>query len=328
MTIFLACSANSKSNECAKTILSDDVQRTFNICLLAGHKTLLESQTSGSFKLNFGTHDEMTREAKLLKTKAESGDPSFQYIWSLVLNHAYLMDFEWVNYSNSPAYIEMAEKQQYWVRSSAEGGFIEAMLLEVEGFLSPFYTGSAEEKLRIQRYVQILVENDIPGATRYIALIRNKNSTQDLNENLKAQFESYKNLPTQEIKELAHSLKSGLYYSDNGMGEVSTDIKRSEELYLYLVEKRNDSEAAYFLGKLIGKSDKRRALKYFQISADLNFPKGLGWIGDYQSCIGNNKSAIKYLNRAKALGYIYADDSLGEIKELGETNNCYGGWIE
>jgi len=60
----------------------------------------------------------------------------------------------------------------------------------------------------------------------------------------------------------------------------------------------------------------------------LNFPKGLGWIGDYQSRIGNKKTAIEYLNRAKALGYIYADDSLGEIKELGEPNNCYDGWIE
>ena len=143
ITIFLAYSVNSKSSECSKTILGDDLQKTLNICLLAGHKTLLDSQTSGSFKLNFGTHNEMTREAKLLKAKAESGDPGFQYIWSLVLNHAYLMDFEWVNQSNSPAYIEMAKKQQYWVRASAEGGFMAAMLLEIEGFLSPYYTGSA-----------------------------------------------------------------------------------------------------------------------------------------------------------------------------------------
>ena len=321
-------SANSESSECSKTILGEDVQKVINTCLLAGHQTLLDSQTSGSFRRNFGTHDEMTIEAKLIKAKAESGEPGFQYLWSIVLNYAYLMDFEWVNHSNSPAYIEMAKKQQYWVKASAEGGFMAAMVLEIEGFLSPYYTGSAEEKLRMQEYAQILVENEIPEATQYNTLVKNKKSTQDLNEGLKTQFESYKNLSTQEIMELAHSLKSGRHYGDNGMGEVTKDIEGSKNLYLYLAEKRNDPEAAYFLGKLIGKSDKQLALKFFQFSADLNFPKGLGWIGDYQSCIGNNKSAIEYLNQAKTLGYTYADDSLGEIRELGETNNCYDGWIE
>jgi len=125
----------------------------------------------------------------------------------------------------------MAKEQQYWLKASAEGGFMAAMLLEVEGFLSPYYTGSAEEKLRMQKYAKILVENDIPGATRYIALIRNKNSTQDLNEGLKTQFENYRNLSSQEIKKLAHSLKSGSYYTDNGMGEVTKNIKGSEKLY-------------------------------------------------------------------------------------------------
>jgi len=229
--IILAYSANCKSNECSKAILEDNVQKTLSICMLAGNKTILDSQKNGFLGKSFGTHADMSREAMLIKAKAESGAPGFQYLWSMVLNYAYLMDFEWVNDSNGPAYSEMAKEQQYWLKASAEGGFMAAMLLEVEGFLSPYYTGSAEEKLRMQKYAKILVENDIPGATRYIALIRNKNSTQDLNEGLKTQFENYRNLSSQEIKKLAHSLKSGSYYTDNGMGEVTKNIKGSEKLY-------------------------------------------------------------------------------------------------
>jgi len=44
--------------------------------------------------------------------------------------------------------------------------------------------------------------------------------------------------------------------------------------------------------------------------------------------MGDNKSARKYLIKSKRLGYLYADDSLGEIKEFGIPNTCNNEWTD
>jgi len=327
--VLISSPASSETVTCSQAIMNENLAEIYEVCFVSGNKSILESVDNGLLNRNFGSFENMTKEASLIKSKAELGDPSFQYLWSNVINYAYIMGFDIVSHKNSPHLSALYERKNYWQKLSAENGFLAAMAEEINDYLSPYKDNSEEkEKVRIMRYAKILIEKKIPEAEKLIARIEAKETSEDIEESLSSQSEDYRNLPTYEIKMLAHHLKSGSYYGDMGKAEIQQNINKSKEMYEFLSNERKDGESAYFLAKIMEKTDKKLALKYFFLSAELGFPRGLGWKGDYLSCNGNNKEAIKVLKQAKLFGYMQADDSLGEIEEHGTTINCYNGWIE
>jgi len=326
-SITLNSTVHSATPNCSQAILRENVEEIFEICFISGKQSVFESMTSSQLKNNFGSYDNPSREAKLIKAKANLGEPKFQFIWSYVLTYAYLMDFDQSKASRQK-FSEIRKEQEMWQQLSAENGFIAAMIAEIDRYLSPYYTSSEEEKVRMLGYANKLALNNIQDADNFIFKIKLKKSSQELKKILDEKVAIYRSLSTEEILDLARFLKTGYYIEERGRMEFPKELIKSEELYHYLINKRNDGESAYLLAKIFEKSDRLKALKFFNLSAKLDYPAGIGWIGDYTSCKGDNKSAIRLLKKAKQLGYLEADDSLGEIEELGITTNCYDGWIE
>ena len=326
--LFLSVSTYVSANPCGKAIMDDDFQKAYETCIVSKGETIFDRKAKGILKKYFGTYSNKSSEAELLQMKAESGNAGFQFMWSEVLRTAYFMDYDWVDETTSQEVLQIQSEYEFWLREAAKGGFMAAMQGLIRSFLSPYSTGSDEDKKLMQIYAKVLVENNVPNALELIAQINAKSSHGEIELEFRQQVLNYRSLPTQNIFQLARSLAYGRFHSDEGSFDFNKDEAKGKELYLYLIEKRRHPESAFNLAKLYGKTNRDSALKYFNVAANYDFPKALGWLGDYHSCIGDNKSARKYLLKSKRLGYLYADDSLGEIKAFGVPNTCNGGWID
>jgi TPR repeat protein len=327
LLLIISPPSKSENESCSSLILKEKLQDAYEVCFLLKDGSLTTNRTNGLLKKNFGTITEPGRAAILLKTKAESGDPGFQYFWSKVLRHVYAMQIDDLNESNSQKYLELTEKFRFWLRLSADAGFLAAMIDEIELFLSAYSTGTVEEKLIMKGYARALALSNIPDASQYLAQVNSKATDEDVEQDFKGKVSRYKELSTIEILELASSLNRGRYRNDQGIVRFSKDRAKSEELYLFLIEVRKDTESSFLLAKMIGREDEKRSLKYYQLAAEQQHAKAITWVGDYLYCKGQKELAIKYLKRAKAMNHPEADDSLGEIEAWGEVSNCVNGWI-
>ena len=316
------------SHQCGKAIVSEEVNKIYETCILFARQASYTQNNNEIFRSYFGTFENLSNEANLLELKAESGDHAFQFIWSQVLRFAYSHDLEWRD--KAPLILEeqLHYEQDFWVRESAKGGFMAATEAIIESFLSPYTTKSDSEKRLMQGYAKLLIENNLPGAMDLLVRINATSSHEEVESIFNDQLAQYKILPVKTIHHLARSLVVGRYWSEEGSFEFQKDINKAKELYLFLTNEKKDAKSTYQFALLEGAANKNSALKYFKLAAKYGFAKAVGWLGDYYSCTGDNELARQFLIRSKKLGYVFADDSLGEIDTYGRPNTCDNGWVK
>lgn len=144
-------------------------------------------------------------------------------------------------------------------------------------------------------------------------------------------IKEYKNLPYKELSDLAFALVHGSYsYSMFGLSQsITINIEQSLELWRFSIEKFNEPQAYYYIGKLLQNSSKHDAFNAFEQSAMQGYKYGEIWLGTYYAC---NKDTIKaryWLDIAKKdyKDPDYIDDIYAEIDELGMPTNCMDGWV-
>jgi tetratricopeptide (TPR) repeat protein len=144
-------------------------------------------------------------------------------------------------------------------------------------------------------------------------------------------IKEYKNLPYKELFDLASALEHGSYsYSMFGLSQsITKNIEQSLEIWRFSIEKFNEPQAYYYIGKLLQNSSTRDAFSAFEQSAKQGYKYGEIWLGTYYAC---NKDTIKaryWLDIAKKdyKDPDYIDDIYAEIDELGMPTNCMDGWV-
>lgn len=140
---------------------------------------------------------------------------------------------------------------------------------------------------------------------------------------------NYKNLPLEEISDLAEALRSGLYvysllsYTD----KVNIDARKAVELIQFLVEKSGDSINLYKLAKAQEMYDRSLALKTYSEAALEGNVEAQIWLGTYYACNKNKFDAMYWLNKAKESDETDARDIIFELEDLGKPTNCLDGWV-
>ncbi|WP_166425573.1 hypothetical protein [Paraglaciecola sp. 20A4] len=141
----------------------------------------------------------------------------------------------------------------------------------------------------------------------------------------------YKNLPYQEIHDLASSLDDGSYrYSLLSFSQsIRRDTAIAQTLWQFAIDEFKKPEAYYALGKSLQEHAKDQALAAFTQSAKKGYRLAETWLGTYYACQNDMPRASFWLEKAKEDGVDseYIDDIYAEIDELGTPTSCVDGWV-
>ena len=171
--------------------------------------------------------------------------------------------------------------------------------------------------------------NMLRDAEHLYGLPKIDRNEEDILKAFEVSVNNYKNLPDDEIAELASALESGSYFFTmlTLIQSIRKDNQKALELREYLANQSLDPEALYQLAKTQEKSNKAQALKSYTQSAEMGYKLAEIWLGTYYACHNNKVDAMFWLNKARPKEPDYINDIVLEIEELGQPTNCYEGWV-
>ncbi len=330
-SLLLACQviANSEpyvvSDNCLQRLEQKDFTNLVPSCIWSTGDNVKKSLLLGTARHSFGSYDLMTEAAKFVKSQAEQGDKDFQHFWgAVVLRYMYASR---VSNSNFEKWRKIHQESQAWISRAAEAGQPDAQLDVISQFLGFRSDNKTEaDKARALKYANSLIQ---AGYSKVRLLRKEINATEtsdELIQYFKGRVEIYRHLSTSEIRGLAKSLINGRYrhgQSGDRWVEFDADLNKSVELLRFLVDEKEDPEAGFLLAKLYVRTAPQEAVSLLTWSAEKGFPEASGWLGDYYACHGDKIKGLVWLKKAEQLGYEYAEDSIGELEELGAPQTCY-----
>ncbi|MBQ4810272.1 sel1 repeat family protein [Pseudoalteromonas luteoviolacea] len=313
-------------SDCLNKLKGTNVKSIVDTCFtFEKGKTDMAILFGTNFSHEFGTKDKPSSEAVYLKKLADNGNPQAQFVWgNFVLGLAY----------NNESNLEMQKEAEYWIDKSANNGYPLAMFSIVNSYVNSSALKSEEEKMQAIALAELLLDNGFPKAKELLNKIKGNNSKDDFILTINKLYQNHEKLNEQQILDLASVFSIGrYYYSQHGSlnlgrknSKVSKDFERSVFLLKHLIKVHKTPEAGYQLGKLLEKKNSGETVKYYLWAAKNEHPEAAGWIGEFYFCTGEKETGMNWLNKAKTLGYEYAEDALGEIEDLGEPTTCQPSW--
>lgn len=278
-----------------------------------------------NFSHEFGSKDNPSSEAIYLKKLADNENPQAQFFWGkFVLGLAY----------DKISDLEIKKEAKYWVNKSAKNGYPLAMFSIVNSYVNSTTLKSETEKQQAIALAELLIDNGFPQVEELLNKIKGNNSKDDFTLTINKLYQDHEKLNEQQILDLASVYVRGRYYYSQhkslNLGrkdsKVSKDFEKSISLLKHSIKVHKTPEAGYQLGKVLEKKHSSETVKYYLWAAKNKHSEAAGWIGEFYACTGEKETGISWLKKAKTLGYEYAEDSLGEIEDLGEPTNCQPSW--
>ncbi|XPF94910.1 hypothetical protein ACM9HF_02540 [Colwellia sp. RE-S-Sl-9] len=278
-----------------------------------------------NFSHEFGSINNPSIEAIYLKNIADKGNPQAQFVWGkFILGLAY----------DKISDLDIKKESQDWVNKSAANGYPLAMFSIVNSYVNSITLKSETEKQYAIALAESLIDNGFPEVKELLNKIKGSISKDDFTLTLNKLYEDHEKLKAQQILDLASIYVKGKYsysrYKSLNLGrknsKVSKNIEKSILLLKYSIEVYKSPKAGYQLGKILEKTNSSEAVEYYLWAAENEHSEAAGWIGEFYACTGEKETGISWLHKAQVLGYEYAEDSLGEIEDLGEPTNCLPLW--
>ncbi|NQZ07222.1 MAG: hypothetical protein HRT35_08675 [Algicola sp.] len=308
---------------CNDAIKSANLEQASEHCIWSTSGDLNKDLIFGTAGHKFGSRLLPSRSALLVKKLAMENNADFQYFWGFILSNLYQ--------SQGKKY-RVTERAQtnMWLTKAANGGNFNAISYYINMHLNEAIEASAPQvKEDAIVYARYLVETKMPGAENLLKKVLAKPTVENTTADFYKRVEQYETLPKEQIKKMAKALRNG-HTKSNQKAMIGTrfkpDIIKSTELYEYLVVKHNDTEAGFILAKIFLKTQFEKALTLMRWSAERDHGEAAGWLGDYLFCTGKKDEGMVWLKKAQKLGYEYAEDSIGEIEDLGSPTTCEESW--
>lgn len=313
-------------SDCLNQLKGTNVKTIVDTCFtFEKGKTDMAILFGTSFSHEFGSKDNPSSEAIYLKKLADNENPQAQFVWGkFVLGLAY----------DKISDLGIKKEAKSWVNKSAENGYPLAMFAIVNSYVNSTTAKSETEKQQAIALAELLIDNGFPQVKELLNKINGINSEGDFALTINRLYQDHEKLNEQQTLDLASVYARGRYsyfqHKSLKLGrksfKVSEDFEKSVSLLKHSIKEYKSPEAGYQLGKILGKKDSSESVKYYLWAAENEHSEAAGWIGEFYACTGEKQVGINWLHQAQILGYEYAEDSLGEIEELGEPTNCEPSW--
>ena len=323
----LAGTPSTAMEKCTQAVDKQLYDAVLPACIWPINKSLKEAVALGPhhYQHGFGSRTSPSKAAKQIFARANSGNPYDQFLWGFLLGTTYSKD------GDIKSVQQEANEARIWFYKSADQGHIGAItyLINSRG-INPYSVIDEKEKQRLLGYADVLISEKWPEAHRLKTKVQAKNTTSDLAEEVIHKFQTYKTLETDEVLHLAMAHKLGYYRPFNGTGRghrIEVDVDAAADMFRYLFNERGSFQSAYELALIVEQHDRDEALLLMQSAAKGQYPSAVRWLGDYWACNGDLPKAKSLLHKALKLGSYAAEDSLGEIDDLGKPLTCKGNWV-
>lgn len=310
----------SASSACLTSIKNEEYESFTSQCMWSPYSSVQTAIERGTVNHQFGQYTSLTDEGKILREKAEQGNPFYQYYFGMFLIYVFSGDL-----SGTDLRIHGAEL----IEASADKGFIPAMKFKVKSFINLKIVPSRALKLKILHYAKELRRAGEETDAKIIKAIEAKASEEEERLKVKQRIFAYKNLSVDEIKRLAQVCITGFYVLPESFTHISIqkDPNKAVEMLQYLMNEKEDGDAAYRIGKIYSQSEPEKSVPYFKRAAELGWPKGMRWMGSYYHCKGELALAVSWYRKAALQGDGTAERQLELIRQDDESSNqCHNGW--
>lgn len=308
------------SSACLTSIKNEEYESFTSQCMWSPYSSVQTAIERGTVNHQFGRFTDLTNEGVVLKEKAEQGNPFYQYYFGMFLIYVFSSDL-----SDTDLRIQGAKL----IEDAADKGFIPAMKFKVKSFINLKIVPSSAVKLKILHYAKELRRAGEETNAKIIKAIEAKASEEEERLKVTQRIFSFKKLSVNEIKRLAQVCITGFYVLPESFTHISIDKNptKAVEMLQYLMDEKEDGDAAYRIGKIYSQAEPDKSVAYFKRAANLGWPKGMRWMGSYYHCRGDIDLAISWYRKAALQGDATAERELESIRtNEAHKTLCHNGW--
>ncbi|WP_299496292.1 hypothetical protein [uncultured Shewanella sp.] len=325
------------ATDCMKAILNDDINNIMPSCVELGGEDFQQKWYQGRLTHEFGTKEQPSKAAIIIKGKAEAGQADYQYLWGLISQFIYRQF--------SVAHIG-SQIDKKWIIAAADNGQVAAMAQEIQAFMGTISMPKRERQQQVLDYaVELHEQYNNTDTELLIAAVKSRETIEDVIERMRFLYDNYTQLSSEQLNSLWRFYLYGHYESAEKVvlfdkefsvsGRFDPDLAKGMRILKYNFSHFKSISATMTLANIYSRSyiteqtewNKQKALNYYKVAKDLNHPRAVTWYGDYLHCIGQKTEGIALLRQAASLNDEDAKESLEDIKQLGYTVNCSQGWI-
>ncbi|PKM20525.1 MAG: hypothetical protein CVV11_03185 [Gammaproteobacteria bacterium HGW-Gammaproteobacteria-15] len=277
----------------------------------------------------FGTYYAPTKEAILIKTKAESGDIQFQILWWSIVDEAYRLGPNSEQFAGKDKYENDA---RFWRHNAALLGHRPAVEKELATYSSLAQHLRAEEfKQQAITFSKQLVSSKIAGADNLVAAANKIVTQSDIMKLYHTQLADPGSLSFDESDNLLYAVEKGEFHYNihdfnesypntgyyTGSIQVEVDEDKALEILKVMSVKFQNADASYKLFNKL-RSDSELAISFLEQAAKQGHLQAAALLGKILYCQNSKMEGQAWLKKAADLGSNVARE---QQKEIGLSRN-------
>ncbi|SEH79649.1 hypothetical protein SAMN05660691_01490 [Rheinheimera pacifica] len=320
------------NNACLKSIEQNNYLSVTEKCTL-GKAGSIRNWLAGNDLASghkFGTYYAPTKEAILIRTKAESGDIQFQILWWSIVDEAYRFGSDAEQLAGNDKYENDA---RFWRHNAALLGHRPAVEKELAIYSSLAQHLRAEAfKQQAIAFSKQLAAAKIDGADELLAAANHIVTQSDIVQRYRTQLADLGSLLFDELDNLLYAVESAEFhynihdfnerYANTGYytGSIQVEIDEDKALEILKVMsiKFQNAEASYKVFKRLVRSNSKLAISFLEQAAKQGHIEAAAILGKILYCQNSRMEGLAWLKKAADLG---SNVALEQQKEIGLTRN-------
>lgn len=319
-------------NACLKSIEQNNYASVTEKCA-AGKVGSIRNWLAGNDPASghkFGTYYSPTKEAMLIKAKAEAGDAQFQVLWWSIVDEAYRPGPDTKPFSGSDNYENDA---RYWRHKAALLGHRPAVEKELAIYSSLAQHVRAEAfKQQAIAFSKQLLAAKIDGADKLVAAASNIVSQSDIVQRYRAQLADPEDLSFDELDNLLYAVENAEFHYNihdfnerypntgyyTGSIQVEIDEDKALDILKVMSVKFQNAEASYKVFKRLARSNSELAVSFLEQAAKQGDIEAAALLGKILYCQNRKVEGLTWLKKAAEQG---SNIALEQQKEIGLSRN-------
>lgn len=278
----------------------------------------------------FGTYYSPTKEAMLIRTKAESGDAQFQILWWSIVDEVYRPGPDAEQFADADKYENDA---RYWRHKAALLGHRPAVEKELAIYSSlAQHVRAVAFKQQAIAFSKQLASAKIDGADELVAAANNIVTQSDIVQRYHTQLADLGSLSFDELDNLLYAVENAEFhynihdfnerYPNTGYYTGSIQVEIDEDKALDILKamsvKFQNAEASYKVFKRLARSNSELAVSFLEQAAKQCHIEAAARLGKILYCQNRKVEGLTWLKKAAEQGSNIARE---QQKEIGLSRN-------
>ncbi|WP_156420213.1 hypothetical protein [Rheinheimera sp. EpRS3] len=319
-------------NACLKSIEQNNYLSVTEKCTL-GKAGSIRNWLAGNDPASdhkFGTYYSPTKEAMLIRTKAESGEAQFQILWWSIVDEAYRPGPDAEQFAGSDKYENDA---RFWRHKAALLGHRPAVEKELAIYSSVAQHVRAEAfKQQAIAFSKQLAAAKIERADELVAAANNIVTQSDIVQRYRTQLADLEALSFDELDNLLYAVENAEFHYNihdfnndfpntgyyTGSIQIEVDEDKALDILKVMSVKFQNAEASYKVFKRLARSNSKLAIPFLEQAAKQGHIEAAALLGKILYCQNSRMEGLAWLKKAADLGSNVARE---QQKEIGLTRN-------